>query len=214
MDRLLARYEPARRHARAKPVDRALRGGRHFRLARHAEIVVGGPADQFPAADLRAVGRQPLVEGEVGVFQARVADHRKVLLQRTDFRKLRDVPDVTADLDIHPDGLLGAFLRRRRHVVDDRLGDLPAGLDLRQHLLREPGTVGLLEAGNDLHPLQRVEAELDDVGVEREFAGPLLGDATDMTEDRLHDVLWEFAIRAVGPRRFTHRPLPRQSRQA
>jgi hypothetical protein len=48
-------------------------------------------------------------------------------------------------------------------VVDDRFGDLAAGLDQREHLLGKPRAECLFEAGYDLHPFERIEAELDDV---------------------------------------------------
>ena len=195
VDHLLARHEPACRHARAVAIERRLRGERHLRLTRHAEIVVGGPAHHLAAADLRAVGGQALVDAEVGVFEAGVPHHREVLLEGPDLREVFDAERVARDIRNHFRrlGPLGAV---ERHVVENCLGHLAAGLDLRQHLLGEPAAERLLEAGHDLHALERVEAQLDDVGVEREVARPLLGDSPHMIEHRLHHVLRQVA---VGP---------------
>ena len=135
------------------------------------------------------------MDAEVGVFEAGVAHHREVLLERPDLRKLLDLERVGGDIDrgLRRLGPLGAL---ERHVVEDRLGHLAAGLDLRQHLLGEPAAEGFLEAGHDLHALERVEAELDDVRVEREVARPLLGDPPHVVEHCLHHVLRQVA---VGP---------------
>ena len=97
-------------------------------------------------------------------------------------------------------------------MIEDRLAHLAAGLDLREHLLREAGAERVLEARDDLHPLERIEAEFDDVGVEREAAGPLLGDATNMVEDGLHDLLRQFAVCPACARGLTDRALPCQPR--
>ena len=91
-------------------------------------------------------------------------------------------------------------------MVEDRFGHLAAGFDLRQHLLREPAAKRLLEAGDDFHPLERVEAEFDDIGIERQFAGPLLRDPPDVIEYRLYDVLRQFPVGAQGAGSLPHRP--------
>ena len=227
VDDLLARHQPARRHARAVAIQRCLRGCRHLRLPRHAEVVVGRPADHFPAGDLCPIVGEPLVDAEIRILEAGIPDELEVLLESPDLGELSDVPGLAGDLVGHRgDGrVLGAGPSRRSrsepaggreirrgHVVEDRLHHFSAGLDLGEHLLGEASPVGLLQTGDDLHPLQRVEPELDDVAVEGKVSGPLLGDAPDLTKHRLDDRLGKIALRSARTGRLPHRSVPGEAR--
>ncbi len=70
VDRLFAGHEAAGRDAGAKAVDGPLDGGHDATVARHADVVVAGEADQLAAVDQRGVVDHPLVDLEVGVLEA------------------------------------------------------------------------------------------------------------------------------------------------
>ena len=167
------------------------------------------------------------MDAEIRILEAGIPNELEVLLEGPDLGELGDVPGLAGDLvGQRGDGRVlragpgrrscsepaGGGEIRRGHVVEDRLHHFAAGLDLREHLLGEAPPVGLLQTGDDLHPLERVEPELDDVAVEGEVAGPLLGDAPDLTKHRLDDRLGEIALRSARAGRLPHRSVPGEAR--
>ena len=157
------------------------------------------------------------MDAEVGVFEPGVPHHREILFQRSHLGKLADVPGFPRRFAASRGG--GCRGRTRLvagliwHVVEDRLGHLAAGFDLRQHLFGEPAAEGLLEIRHDLHPLQRIEAEFHDIGIEGQVAGPFLGDPPHMLEDRLHDLWGQIPIGTQTPAGFPHGAQAGQSRR-
>ena len=186
---LLAGGQPAGRDAGAVAVDGRLGGRRHRRVARHAHVIVAGEVDQFAAVDDGAVVGDPLVDAEIRIAHARRRQHVQPLAE------LRG----TRGTEFEVVGL-GGNLRRRAgapagagstaQILLHGVDDLPGGLQLGQDFRGEAAAEALLQRSEDLHPLQRVHARLDDRRIERQAGGALLGHAVDLFQHQFRELFF------------------------
>ena len=88
---MLAADQPAGRRTGAKTVDRLL-GRRHdLRMARQAQVIVAGIADDRPSADGRVGRLHLLVDPEEWILQSRGHPQLQPLFERHAFGKLAHV---------------------------------------------------------------------------------------------------------------------------
>ena len=79
-------------------------------------------------------------------------------------------------------------------ILLDGLDQLPRRFQFGQDFLGKPAAELLLQRIENLHPLQRIHAGLDDRRVERHAVGPLLGHAADFFDHQLRQTI----VRAAG----------------
>ena len=79
-------------------------------------------------------------------------------------------------------------------ILLDRRHELPGGFQFGQDFFGKAAAEFLFQRGDDLHPLQRIHAGLDDRRIERHAVGPLLGHAADFLDHQLREML----VQGVG----------------
>ena len=162
MDRLLAGDQAARAGAGAVAIDRVLGRGDDGRVVGHADVVVGAEIGQHAAVDVgEAAGagtanRRP-VDLEVGVVLGDGHHHALVALELEVFGELRHVVVLRGDF---ARGSVG--LRVIDQVLLDRVGEVAEGRRLAVHGVGQVAAEALVERGDELDALQRIEAQCVD----------------------------------------------------
>ena len=138
----------------------------------------------------RAVVRDPFMHREERIAERRMLDHIEVLPQPEVFGELVDAVMAGRNFRVGRRGVAAAELRAE--ILFHRGDKLPRGFQLGQNLFGKTAAEPLFERGDDLHPLQRIHAGLDDRRIERHALRAILAHAADFFE---HDF-------GHGPLRF------------
>ena len=170
MDLLFAGDEAARTRAGAVAIDRGLRRGSDGRVVRHADIVVGAEVRQLatvdagdPAARGRCLRDVALIDAKVRVAFRDGQHHALVALELEVFGEERDVVVLRGD---RARGGVGI------RVVDQVLlhggGEVAEGDRLAVDDVGKVPAEALVERGDELDALQRIEAECCNRGIGRD----------------------------------------------
>ena len=178
---------------------RLLHGLDYERIAGHPGVVITGEIDVFPPGDDGAVVRKTLVDREEGIADARPHNQIQPLAQLQILRKLRNAVILRRNVGLGCPQRLGSGLTSE--VVFDGGDDIPAGLQFGVDIFRKAPAKSLLDAGEDLHPLQRIQTDAQDRGVQRQAVGPFPSDDSNLFQHGGGD-----SVRIAGGGLRTGRP--------